>query len=149
MSRKRVLIVLVLLIVVSSIAVWYSAGSPETAFAREPSPDGRYDIVREIRSTFLDGYERLWITARGEEDRKQWFPIAPEVDGYWFTDWPSPTYLVLTDHGAWPEVRMPYHDATWRDVRIETRPAPKFRTVDSPDELHRLDVWTFEDSRGT
>lgn len=83
---------------------------------REPSPDGRYEVVRENRNCFLDGFTKLWITERGEQDRSRWFLIAPEVDGTWFTEWLGPNELMLSDHGAWPENRMPYGIVMWRDT---------------------------------
>ena len=80
--------------------LWPLAGPTTTGFEREPSPDGRYEIVRETTSTFLDGYTKLWITTRGDEDSARWFLIAPKVDGTWLTDWLAPNSLMLTDDGA-------------------------------------------------
>lgn len=153
-SGRTVLILIVVALPILLLASgalawrWLFGGTSQPYFEREPSPDGRYEVVRETTAWLLDSYERLWLTTTGEQDRKQWFPIAPEVDGTWDTEWLSPVNLMVTDHGAWPETRQPYRLAIWRDVRIETRPRPLFHTVDSPDQLHCLDVWTYDDTRG-
>jgi len=128
--------------------LYYFCGAPGGPwFERESSPDGRYEVVRETRSFFLDGYAKLWITTRGEQDPKQWFLIAPEVDGTWSTDWMGPRELMLTNYGG-PRGDEPHKVVTWRDIRIEQRPAPSCAMMDSPDQLHCLDVWTYEDSHG-
>lgn len=115
----------------------------------EPSPDGRFDVLRDTHTFGLDGYTRLWIAAHGEQDRAQWFEIAPQVDGTWHTEWVSADHLLLTDYGAWPEARMPYRDRHWRGVRIETRSAPRHARHLAPDSMHEVTVWTQCDSRGT
>ena len=126
---------------------YYFCGAPGGPwFEREPSPDGRYEVVRETRSFFLDGYTKLWITTRGEQDPGKWFLIAPEVDGTWDTDWFGPTELMLTNYG--PRMDDPHRVVTWRDVRIEMRPPPSCRSADSPDGLHEVEVWTYDDSHG-
>lgn len=114
----------------------------------EPSPDGRFDVIREGHTFWLDGYLRLWIASHGEHDRAQWFEIAPQVDGTWHTEWVAADHLLLTDHGAWPETRMPYRDRHWQGVRIETCSAPRQVRRQAPDALHELTVWTQDDSRG-
>jgi len=114
----------------------------------EPSPDGRFDVLRETHTFGLDGYTRLWIAAHGESDRARWFEIAPQVDGTWHTEWVAADHLMLTDHGAWPETRMPYRDRHWRGVRIETRVAARPVSCLAADAMHEVTVWTQEDSRG-
>lgn len=128
--------------------LYYWCGAPSGPyFEREASPNGRYEIVRETRSFFLDGYTKLWITTRGEQDPGKWFLIAPEVDGTWHTDWFGPRELMLTNYG-WPTMADPRKVVTWRDVRIEMRPPPSGSDRDSPDERHSVVVWTYEDSHG-
>lgn len=132
---------------------WFAScgfgGRSAPVFVREPSPDGRCELVRETANGFLDEYERLWITAAGEADRARWIEIAPEVDGTWHTEWWSPNHLVLTDYGAFAEQRRPYADRWFGAVRIETRPPATGDRVESPDGRFQVVTWTWADSRGT
>jgi len=159
MTRRQQKIVTGLVVLVSGYMAWSmlmpllrwwnTGGYPEGPwFERESSPDGRYEVVRENRNWFLDGYMKLWITTTGEQDRTQWLLIAPEVDGRWETEWLGPNDLMITDFGGGGEWRRPYRVLTWRDVRIETRPRPTYVRRDSSDQMHYLEVWTHEDSRG-
>ena len=116
-------------------------------YEREASPSGAYDVIRETRSFFLDGYTSIWITRHGEEDRDKWLLIGREVDGTYFTDWGSPTELFLTNYG-WPKLPEPFTVTTFGEVRIEVRRPPRSSSTDSPDGYNRLDIFTYEDSRG-
>lgn len=136
----------VVLLLVSLYA--WAGGFDAPSFEYEPSPDGRYEVVREGRSFFLDSFTRLWLTERGVRDRSAWFPLAPEVDGTWWADWRQPTELMLTDYGAFAEERDTMPVRFWRDVRIERRRPARSHMVDAPDARHHVTIWTEEDSYG-
>jgi hypothetical protein len=124
----------------------FGSGKSRPSFRVESSLDGRFDVIREERTGFLDSYTRVWIRSRGA--RSEWFEIAPEVDGTWDTEWISPDHLLLTDHGAWREGRLPYRDLTWHGVRIEKRPPATRVRYPAPGGDYVCWVWTFTDSRG-
>ncbi len=115
---------------------------------REPSPDGRFEVVRETANGALDSYTRLWITERWGS-WWDWQLIAPTVDGTWWADWIAPDHLLLTDYGedhrgaALPPLQA------FRGVRIETRGPAASRRVAASDGLHEAVLWEEQDSRGT
>jgi hypothetical protein len=113
------------------------------------SPDGRYDVIYEHESFFLDVFSRLWIVPHGEEDEDHWHQITPWVDGAVDCDWISNEHLMLTNEGYfptdWPVPRV----ESWRDVRIETRSPPSTSHLDAPGGRSELSIWTYQDSRGT
>jgi hypothetical protein len=144
-----VLIVLVLLpFFLALVGLGGLSECSEAELRREPSPDGRFEVVRETTHSFLDAYERLWLARAGEVDSSRWFEIAPRVDGSWHTEWSSPQHLVLMDYGAFPERRVATPDRHFEGVRIETRRAPEVRFLTSPDGRFHVVLWSVTDSRG-
>lgn len=126
----------------------WAGGFRPAALEFESSPGGRYLVVRETRTFFLDTYTKLWLTEPWQRDRSKWFALAPEVDGTWWADWTRPDELMLTDYGAFVETRDDMPVRFWRDVRIERRRPAASVVLSAPDGRHDVTIWTERDSYG-